>query len=730
MKKVIVFTMAYNAQATIERTIESILNQTFRNFEYYILDNASTDKTGEIIYDYHIKDERIIPIRVNKNDTLNGGAFLGTLVYATNAEYIVWCDADDTYTPDFLENMVEFSEENQLDIAACGYDTIDGLTGDVIKHRVIEKNMILHDELFRDEFIQYRGFTLHIWGKLYSVPFLKKEKQSAGTSEEEKICSDSDWVLGLFQKAKKAGIYGKAMYHHYRYPNSLSYTLIKEGDGLSGYRNLWMATKNYLESYGTISKLNEDFLYAIHLSFVDEAAGNILSADWNTEKKLELLEVVFNDPIWVETMTQKADPMFLNLAERKTFVSNLKDKILSLPEIDVYSAEKQRLLRYLDRTKCDETLKIFAKHYMEIEKEALKRKQENLFDMSVRQTCPLILYGAGENCRYALSICNTAGIRVDGICDSKTTGIYHYGEQNYNIIPPDKLINNYQDAIVLITSWHYEKEIYSYLCGAGFAEKNIYFLRPYIIPVDAFRKQYWKGYRWSYNFFADKRSRQRILDRIQLLLPGKDKSWNSDTNYGAGYFSFPDIPLEENEIFIDGGAYIGDSAEEFINIMKAKGRNYRHIYSFEPDPDNYRAAKKSLSQYGNIDVIPYGLWSCCTEFEFISTPIDSSSSHLTQIKEPKATKVSVTSLDAFFVDKPVDEWPTIIKMDIEGAEKEALLGASKIIKKKKPTLIICAYHKPEDIYELPQTILKLRADYKFSFWQIGESFWDLILYAI
>ena len=54
--KVIIFTMAYNAQTTIERTIDSILNQTFGEFEYYILDNASTDNTEKIIFDYSRKD--------------------------------------------------------------------------------------------------------------------------------------------------------------------------------------------------------------------------------------------------------------------------------------------------------------------------------------------------------------------------------------------------------------------------------------------------------------------------------------------------------------------------------------------------------------------------------------------------------------------------------------------------------------------------------------------------
>ena len=62
--------MAYNAQATIRRTIESILNQTFENFQYYILDNASADDTEDIIGEYAEKDQRIVPLRgIDNTDT-------------------------------------------------------------------------------------------------------------------------------------------------------------------------------------------------------------------------------------------------------------------------------------------------------------------------------------------------------------------------------------------------------------------------------------------------------------------------------------------------------------------------------------------------------------------------------------------------------------------------------------------------------------------------------------
>lgn len=343
--KVIIFTMAYNAQATIRRTIESVLHQTFGDFEYYILDNASTDDTEDIICEYAEKDKRIVPLHVNKNDPPNGGAFFHAIVHATNAKYIVWCDADDAFTPDFLKNMVGFAEENHLDVAACGYDKIDGLTDEVIKHRALDKNLVLQDQRFADEFIQYRGFISYLWGKLYSVSFLK-ERRSTGTIREEKICNDSTWTLAIFKKAKRAGIYGKAMYQYYQYPCSLSHMNIESS--LSSYRDLWAATKEYLKSYGPVSKLNEDFLYAIHLSLVEEEVGNVFAAGFGTKKKLELLEEIFSDPVWKDTLKRKADPVFRNLAGRKEFVLSIKEKVLSLPKIENYSLERQCLFAHFD----------------------------------------------------------------------------------------------------------------------------------------------------------------------------------------------------------------------------------------------------------------------------------------------------------------------------------------------------------------------------------------------
>lgn len=385
----------------------------------------------------------------------------------------------------------------------------------------------------------------------------------------------------------------------------------------------------------------------------------------------------------------------------------------------------------------------FDQIYSEIAGQVRERTALNFFEAHKQDPDRrVVLYGAGGNCQFALHACSH--IHVDCICDSVRGGeTYIYqnacgasGETTaYRIISPADLLEKYRDAFVCITSWKYEEEIRSSLIESGFPVAQILYLRsPFVIAPEVFERNYLDGYRWAYEFFQDDRSRQKVVDRMRMFLLGE--ACPPDSLFKDGYLVFPGISLGDDEVYIDGGAYVGDTAEEFISNMKAAGKRYSHIYSFEPDPHSLERAEKNLAPYERVDIVPYGLWSKpdCLCFNSDSTgsavvpPADNGGS--ADDGSSGGDTILVTSLDVFFKEKSVEEWPTLIKMDLEGSEREALMGAAEIIKAKKPQLIICAYHKPEDIYELPQTILKFRSDYKLSLWQIGESFWDVILYAI
>jgi len=106
MSKIIIYTPAYNAEKTLRRAVDSILNQTHKEFIYYLLDNASTDGTYEIIKEYAKNDKRIIPLH-NEINWVGNGIYEVLKNYGKDC-YFCALDADDEYTPNFLEKMLFF----------------------------------------------------------------------------------------------------------------------------------------------------------------------------------------------------------------------------------------------------------------------------------------------------------------------------------------------------------------------------------------------------------------------------------------------------------------------------------------------------------------------------------------------------------------------------------------------------------------------------------------------
>lgn len=374
--------------------------------------------------------------------------------------------------------------------------------------------------------------------------------------------------------------------------------------------------------------------------------------------------------------------------------------------------------------------KTFDEVFAEIKAEPLPN-WEHISAVLKHSSAPVVLYGAGKNCGYAIDNCNARDIQVACICDAYKTGCFDHKDVFFHIISPTELVKSYSNAFILITSYLSRKQIEAELIKLCFSKEKIFSIGIPTTTHDIFSEKYLEGYKWAYSFFDDELSRKHVIDNAKKYLCAK--LIPADSSFAESYWAHPAIQFSKDEIFVDGGAYTGDTVKSFINHIK----EYSRIYSFEPDTNSYNQALLDCEKYANVEFINKGLWSKDTTLQFYSMQhflqgsyiINEANENGIKISDKNIIKIPVTSLDVFFADKADNELPTTIKMDIEGAEKEALIGAAGIIKKMKPKLIICAYHKIEDVYELPRTILNIRNDYKLSLWQIGESIWDLILYA-
>ncbi|MDR0498179.1 MAG: FkbM family methyltransferase, partial [Holophagales bacterium] len=355
---------------------------------------------------------------------------------------------------------------------------------------------------------------------------------------------------------------------------------------------------------------------------------------------------------------------------------------------------------------------------------------------------PFVLYGRWSPVGYVvLDTCLHFGLDVACFCDfgGGNEVITLESGKTVPMIDTSTLIRDFPDATVTLCSNSPEGEDVMNLAQLGFQEQRVIpwewvskliFLQLFLNKLTPHFAHIDK-YSWAFEFFEDDVSRQTVLDNLSLLLCTKAMNVNTLCRQ---YFEDEFISLGDREVFVDGGAHEGQSAIAFIEKIKSAGGGYTHVYSFEPSSGNFEEAVKNTSRYPNVTVVQKGLWNTETELTFF----DNNSAASSFVIIPKRAeesgkllrKVPVTSLDTFFSGMPESDWPTFIKMDIEGAEKEALLGAANIIRCVKPKLAICAYHKPEDIYVLPRTIMKIRDDYKFAIRCHAEGPYDRVLYAV
>ena len=112
-----VLMLTYNREKLVSRAVESVLNQTYQDFEFIIVDNGSSDKSGEIADRYAARDGRV---RVIHRERGNIGAGRNTGLDAARGEYIAFLDDDDWVEPDFLEFLMELVQGSQADVGICG----------------------------------------------------------------------------------------------------------------------------------------------------------------------------------------------------------------------------------------------------------------------------------------------------------------------------------------------------------------------------------------------------------------------------------------------------------------------------------------------------------------------------------------------------------------------------------------------------------------------------------
>ncbi len=342
---------------------------------------------------------------------------------------------------------------------------------------------------------------------------------------------------------------------------------------------------------------------------------------------------------------------------------------------------------------------------------------EHEFDIKISSGMGVYIYGAGfMGCKYA-DLLSEKGYEILGFFE---TSVNVAGKRVHNL-PVFSVA--YQNALVLISSFKYYNEMKKILIQLGYTEDKI------ISPMAAFDKYYIPEYEYAFHAFEDELSQKIVLDKIKyhVLRRKMIPNWV--------YFDLEMFSNSKEDVFVDGGAFDGATAKEFARLKNGK---YKKIYCFEPTESSYAQTVQNLKDFENISVIQKGLYTHETVLQFKDFGVDEWNAvenyymgHEWNGPEIpySITEIEVTSLDLFFQEKQAKDYPTIIKLDIEGSEKAALLGMRNVINTSHPKLIICAYHKIEDYYELAKAIKEICPNYRLKLRHYTDSVDDSIIFA-
>lgn len=160
--KISVIVPVYKVEKYLRKCVDSILAQSFADFEIILVDDGSPDNCGKICDEYALKDNRIKVIH-KENGGLSDARNAGIKI--SKGEYLSFIDSDDYIAPDFLEILYKLVCENKANIAVC--DAIVVKEDETAEFDILEKYELMDKNLALVEMVYDRKFSVNTWNKLY-----------------------------------------------------------------------------------------------------------------------------------------------------------------------------------------------------------------------------------------------------------------------------------------------------------------------------------------------------------------------------------------------------------------------------------------------------------------------------------------------------------------------------------------------------------------------------------
>ncbi len=330
------------------------------------------------------------------------------------------------------------------------------------------------------------------------------------------------------------------------------------------------------------------------------------------------------------------------------------------------------------------------------------------------ETSPIVLYGTGNGADTVLDTFEAMGITAKGVCASDGF-VRKRTFRGFEVMSISDAKEKSKNPIFCL----------SFASSIPEVMDNIKSLNPLVPVVPVFGKDIIDRdflvnnkdkIDLAYSLLADDKSKA-IFENILTFEFTGELSYLLKTESTREEALCDLLKLTDKEHYADLGAYRGDTIEELISLCGG----YEKAYAFEPDKKTFLKLKENTEVLENLTLFSYALWNENTTLNF------SGGGGRQSTLSDNGYTVEAVALDSILADTKL----TYIKADVEGAEKEALEGMSRILKEQKPKLCISVYHKSADIFDLILQIHTINPEYKIHLRHHPYiPAWDTNVYAI
>lgn len=312
---------------------------------------------------------------------------------------------------------------------------------------------------------------------------------------------------------------------------------------------------------------------------------------------------------------------------------------------------------------------------------------------------PILLYGMGNGAEKIMNELQSRKIPVAGIFASDGF-VRGHSFMGLPVLSYTQAKERFGAMCVLLCFGSQRPEVIENIRAVA-DEQELYAPDVPVIGGGLFTRSYTVQHRAElekvYTSLADEQSRLVFRNVIEYKLTGRiEPLFACESTPQEAYHNI--LSLGKDEIYMDLGAYTGDTIREFLG----ESGEYRAIYAVEPDPKTFAKLLRNTASLHDCTCWNLGIHSTYAQLPFAARAGRNSA------LDREGRTAEMDSVDHILAGREV----TYVKMDVEGQETAAIAGAQDTITRWKPKMLISAYHRTEDLFTLPLRVLALREDYR------------------